>query len=122
MLQVKTLLLPSPIHGTGVFAAEDISAGAIVWQFDPERDLVLPRDLGAGEGVARYLAHFAYFDSGRNGFVLCGDNAKWMNHSDTTNTRAVFEEGGFVYDRDVAVRDIAAGEEITCDYRAFAKP
>jgi uncharacterized protein len=121
MLCVKTLLLPSPIHGTGVFALEDIPQGGMVWRFDSARDLVFSENLALNDQVTNYLAHFAYYDAGRRGLVLCGDNAKWMNHSDRPNTTAVFEEhdGLRCYDRDMAARNICAGEEITCNYGNF---
>jgi hypothetical protein len=91
-----------------------------VWRYAPAEDLLLVELPALGSAADDYLRHFAFFDAGRGGFVLCGDNAKWMNHSDEANTAAVFEgKNPRVYDRDVAVRDIRVGEEITCDYRAF---
>lgn len=123
MLTVKTFLLPSSIHGKGVFAAEPIPRGTVVWRFAPAEDLLLTEPPSLGPTAETYLRHFAFFDAGRGGFVVCGDNAKWMNHSDDANTTAVFEgTNPRVYDRDVAVRDIHPGEEITCDYRAFDRP
>ena len=120
MLQVKTVLLPSSIHGLGVFAVDDIPQGTIVWRFDPTGDVVFPELPRLADEVRRYLSHFSFFDAGRGGHVLCGDNAKWMNHSDEANTAAVFDGAERrVYDRDVAVREIRTGEEITCNYGAF---
>jgi hypothetical protein len=46
-------------------------------------------------------------------YVLCSDNAKFMNHSDEPNV----DSGGVT--EDVALRDIQPGEELTCDYRLF---
>jgi SET domain-containing protein len=120
MLRLLTLLRPSSIHGTGVFAAESIPRGAIVWQFDPREDLVLADLSLLSDAAHQYLRHFSYFDAGRGGYVLCGDNAKWMNHSDEPNTAPVFESRR--YECDVAVRDIPAGDEITCNYQRFDKP
>lgn len=45
--------------------------------------------------------------------VLEFDNGRFMNHSVTPNTDFTRPEVGF------AIRAIAAGEEITCDYREF---
>jgi SET domain-containing protein len=41
-----------------------------------------------------------------------------MNHADNPNTAGVHESGS-IEGFDVAMRDIAAGEELTCDYRTF---
>jgi hypothetical protein len=123
MLCIKSLLLPSPIHGMGVFAAEGIPRGAVVWKFDPKGDLVLTESALSNDDLWAYVRHYGFFDAGRSGFVLCGDNAKWMNHSDAPNTAAVFDRSQRqVYDHDIAIRAIRAGEEITCDYRIFHKP
>ncbi|MCB1496704.1 MAG: SET domain-containing protein, partial [Bauldia sp.] len=45
-------------------------------------------------------------------FVLCGDNARFMNHSSKPNADDIG-------DLTIACRDIAKGEEITCDYAKF---
>ena len=42
MLLVKTRTGRSPIHGTGLFAAEPIAKGTAVWRFTPTFDLDLP--------------------------------------------------------------------------------
>ena len=43
---------------------------------------------------------------------MCVDNARFINHSDTPNTKNVGD--------DCAVtRDIQEGEELTCDYRTI---
>lgn len=48
--------------------------------------------------------------------VLCGDNARFMNHSFEPNCD---DDGG---EFTTAARDIEAGEELTCDYRRFDAP
>ncbi len=41
-----------------------------------------------------------------------------MNHADDPNTMGVHAEGS-IDGYDIATRDIAEGEELTCDYRLF---
>lgn len=41
MLLVPTFLSQSPIHGLGLFAAEPVSQGAVVWKFAPGFDLTV---------------------------------------------------------------------------------
>jgi len=50
-------------------------------------------------------------------WVLSGDHACFMNHPPAPNTGA--GSSGAEDVTTVALRDIAAGEELTCDYRAF---
>ena len=40
MLNIKTYLDRSLIHGIGLFTNQEIMAGSIVWEFNPAVDLV----------------------------------------------------------------------------------
>ncbi len=118
MLLVPTRLDRSPIHGLGVFAAAPIAAGTAVWRFTRGFDLDLdPRALDAQpEHFVAVMRHYGYIDANLQRFVLCCDDYRFVNHSDHPNLRAEpLEPHGI----DVAVRDIAAGEELTVDYRAI---
>lgn len=120
MLMVKTRLAPSAIAGIGLFAAEDIPQGTVTWRFMPEFDRLLSQEeIARLPDVARenLLDHvYLHADSGQ--FVLCADNARFMNHADDPNTEGVHVSGA-IEGYDVATRDIRAGEEMTCDYRTF---
>ena len=113
MFLVPTVLRPSPIHGVGVCAAEPVAAGTRLWEFTDGVDWrIEPEDLAAfPEPYQTRLRAWCYLDrEGR--YVLCGDTAKFMNHSDDPNC----EETPL---HTIAACDIAAGEELTCDYRTF---
>jgi len=116
MLCVKTRLGPSTIEGVGLFAAEPISKGTVVWRYDPRFDLSLDmRDIPASDTIAReWLMRYGYQPDEEPVYVVCGDNARFMNHSDDPNCDDLNDET-------IALRDIAAGEEITCDYARFDK-
>jgi hypothetical protein len=47
-------------------------------------------------------------------YIYCSDNAKYFNHSETPNIKDS-PAGQF----SVAIRDIKAGEELTCNYNDF---
>ena len=115
MFLIRVALGPSRIHGLGVMAGEAAASGTILWRFEPGIDLVLPRERldGLPEAFRAYLDHYAYPSPEFPGsLVLSGDHAKFMNHSDDPNTAIRGRET-------LARRDIAAGDEITCDYRLF---
>lgn len=114
MFLVPTQLGRSRIHGIGVFAMVDIPAGAKIWEFTEGVDWKIPPDAFARfpEPYREQLSHWC-FVNGDGVYVLCGDNAKFMNHEEEPNC----DDRGDSFT--IANRDIAAGEELTCDYRAF---
>ena len=112
MLRVPTYVAPSPIAGVGLFAAVDLPPHQVIWEFHDGVDWrISPSELILfPEPFQSRLRHYLYQeDSGL--YVLCGDNAKYMNHSDEPNCDDTGE------DQTITNRPIAAGEELTCDYR-----
>ncbi len=115
MFLVRTSLRPSPIHGIGVFAAEPIYQGQVVWQFDPRIDLRIALTM-LGEfppAIQEYLKIRAYIEVFQGGevMVLCADNAKFVNHSDHPNL--IDSQDGML---EYAAWDISVDEELTCNY------
>lgn len=117
VFRVPTFLAPSPISGVGVFTPFPIRAGTILWEFTPGVDLRFPPSLleSVPEPFLTQLRHHCYEDDDGM-LVLCGDHARFMNHSFEPNC----DDSGAEFT--VARRDIAAGEELTCDYRLFDAP
>jgi SET domain-containing protein len=125
MLLIRTRLGQSALHGIGLFAVEDIREGTEVWRFTPGFDLDLdPGLVNAQQPFLRErLLHYGYLDALLNRYILCCDDARFINHSNTPNLRGCCR-GYFFLDRygvDIAVRDIAAGEEITLNYAALER-
>jgi SET domain-containing protein len=111
---VPTHVGRSPIHGLGAFASMPIAAGTLIWRFDPTVDWRLSAsDLERfPEPYQSWFRAYCYLaDDGL--YVYCGDNAKYMNHDPNPNC----DDSGML--GTVTLRDIQAGEELTCDYRAF---
>jgi hypothetical protein len=103
----------SPLIGHGVFATAPIPRGTIVYvkdaleiEIEPDRFATL--DARLREVVERY----SYRDE-RGVRVVSWDHAKYVNHRCDCNTMST--GWGF----EIALRDIAAGEEITDDYGLF---
>ena len=116
MLLVKTYVDSSAIEGVGVFAAEPVAKGTQVWRFEPTLDRALTaQEVGRLPASAQdFIARYAYVHpDDRSIYMLDGDHGRFMNHAETPNTD--YAEGVAGY----ASRDIAAGEEITCDYGQF---
>src|SRR6266487_3075430 len=106
MLFVKTVLKESAIHGIGLFAAEMISSGSIIWKLNPLIDIkltaeqVLSLSLPSQDRVRGY----AYRQRSTGLYVLCGDDARFMNHSIPPNCVDIRDVDGTGLT--VAVRDI----------------
>ena len=107
----------SVIEGVGVFAAQDIPAGAIVSRFVPGFDLDFdPAILDSDEfapAAREFLLNHSYLHAGR--LWMPGDLDMYTNHSFAPNVG--FRAGDHVF---YALRAIREGEEITNDYREFS--
>lgn len=112
MILVKTKIGPSPIHGNGLFADEDIPKGTIVWSFNPLVDKILSDEeiKSLPTVMQEFVDTYSFFDKGKH--VLCGDFGMFINHSDTPNLESTLDDS-------VALRDIKKGEEITDDYTTY---
>jgi SET domain-containing protein len=120
MLLVKTFLAQSLIDGYGLFAGEDIYAGTVVWSFDPYVDVVLePNQIDKLSPAFReYSEKYGYLDVRVRKYVICGDDSRFVNHSDTPNLVGIYTVGR-EYGIDIAIREIKKGEELTSDYSSF---
>jgi SET domain-containing protein len=119
MLLVPTRLSQSPIHGLGVFALAPIAASMPVWRFERGLDMEFSPDIVTTlpEHVQAFFSHYGYLDRNVGRIILCFDDARFVNHSDAPNVATDYAQDP--YGLDVALRDIAAGEELTMDYANF---
>jgi len=119
MILIPNRVGPSAIHGNGLFATADIPAGTPVWRHQPGFDQVIPPEvLGSlPEAAQAHVRWYGFLSTEDGGWHLSGDHACFMNHSDVPNTGASSPTDGAMVT--VSLRPIRAGEELTCDYRAF---
>ncbi|MBI3769211.1 MAG: SET domain-containing protein [Deltaproteobacteria bacterium] len=110
------LVRRSPFHGRGVFTTHGIPAGTRVLEYTGER-------ISHVEAAARYdderapHAHTLLFAVDRSTVIDggVGDGiARYINHSCGPNCDAFVEDGRIFIE---TVRDVAAGAELTYDYR-----
>lgn len=120
MLLVKTKISSSAIAGIGLFADEFIPKGTCIWKFKKGFDMRVGKDYPdtLEEPAKSFFATYAYQNPTTLNYVLCADNARFFNHSDTPNTDCVPNPDD-EDTMDVAARDIQAGEELTIDYKKF---
>ena len=116
MLLVDVYLDRSPVQGIGVFAKGPIPKGTLVWKLHPQYDRRIAveqyeRETGP---VRAYLDRYCYPDRRDRDFIVFeADDARYMNHADEPNCDVSSPEETY------ALRDIAPGEELTCDYNHF---
>jgi hypothetical protein len=117
MFVIKTRIGPSRIHGTGCFTVESIQKGQVIWRPDHLLDLVFTEDqvVAFPEAARTFLYMYTYTElrHGKKAYILSADHSRHMNHSETPNVISLDSI------QDIAGRDIAAGEELTCNYHTF---
>lgn len=110
MLTVRTYVANSEIDGAGVFLAERVCAGQIVWVFDPIIDVeITAEQMASLPDAARELAMKHAFLNHDGRLILSRDNGVFFNHSEEPTT---LNDG----DVNIAARDLPAGTELTENY------
>ncbi len=99
---------PSRIEGLGVFACRPFRAGERIRRVNVVREITPEAPIR--EDLGERVEHCAYPDGTT---VLFGPPDRHLNHSCEPNAWEQYDGGSSFL---VALRDIAAGEEITCDY------
>lgn len=114
LLQVKTIIKPSPIHGVGVFALFNVKKGDKLFCEPTFRQRLFELDLDEldipNEIKAIIRNRWAY-SVNDNKFMHPNDDVPpvfFMNHSEDPN---------YDFRTDTALRDIAKGEELTENYK-----
>ena len=117
MLTVQTYLAPSNIHGIGLFAAEDLPRGTVIWRFNPNIDKVITRKKfirmcrEVDFCTLKHLLNATYKRRGK--FFYITDNARFINHSEEGCNVALIDDH-----TEISIRDIRAAEELLENYNA----
>jgi hypothetical protein len=114
MIHPDTCVKPTP-KGLGMFAKRPFRRGEILWIAD-DFDVKIP--LAEYETLNRFerkkLDVYSYLDS-RGRVIIAWDEGKYVNHSCSPNSTGLLEFDNI----SIALRDIAAGEEIVEDYYSY---
>ncbi len=111
MFLINTVRKPSDLHGVGVFAAEAIMKGQVVYRHTRQLDLLFTEvELEELPKVERdYIRHHGYSDPTTGLWCLDHDDIRDMNFSDSPNVQRLISE------EVIALRAITAGEEMTLE-------
>ncbi|HEV8666674.1 MAG TPA: SET domain-containing protein [Candidatus Paceibacterota bacterium] len=123
MLLVKTKIGPNAIAGIGIFADEFIPKGTVMWEFKEGFDLRFDEKFlqSLSKPSQKLVLNYIYKNPGTGLYVLCADDARFFNHSETPSVEDIYFTDS-AKDSDgitIAARDLEPGDEITCDYRSF---
>lgn len=100
----------SPEVGYGVVAKKFIPKGTITWALDELDREFTPKQFHDMDDTYKEVLEFYSFRNNLGNYVLCWDNARFVNHSFNSNCLTT------AYDFEIAIRDIQPGEQLTDDY------
>jgi len=119
MFKIKYRIGPSKIHGSGIFAEEDILNNVVIWEPDKDGQEISQEEFERRSVEEKEKILFYGFKSKNTGkyYFSVGD-IHFLNHSDNGNSteKITPDKGEGIL---VAKRNIKKGEEITQDYREF---
>ncbi|WP_321574986.1 SET domain-containing protein-lysine N-methyltransferase [Paraburkholderia franconis] len=106
---------PSPVHGQGVFANQDIGRAELIAEYKGAR-VPWQHVVQRASSYGKTPGHTFLFDIG-DGTVIDGarggSSVRWMNHGCEPNCKAyIFDGRVFIY----ALGDVKRGEELTINY------
>lgn len=98
------------VVGYGVVATKFIPKGTITWALDKLDRIFTPNQYKDLDAVYQQVLEKYTYRNQEGNYVLCWDNARFVNHSFNSNCLTT------AYEFEIAIRDIYPGEELTDDY------
>jgi len=120
MIHIKYKLENSNIHGTGLFADQDISRGQVIYTSSPLLDLNISEEVfrALSDTEQREVRYWGFFDELSELWHVDFDVSKFINHM-SEGQATVTQDKNHIDAYLVAVRDIKAGEELSQNYLEF---
>ena len=100
----------NPQKGNGLVATRFIPKGTITWVLDRLDREITPAEMASYEEHYQDILMTYSFRNSCGNYIFCWDNGRYINHSFKPNCCLT------AYRLEVAIRDIAEGEELTDDY------
>lgn len=113
MLIIDTTLKQFPNKGIGLCSVHNLAKGTFVYETNSFFDiLVSKKEVDSMERVPKsFIETHCSYSKDRDGYWVCVDNARFLNHSSNANLKWLDDIKKYI-----TIRDISAGEELTCDY------
>ncbi len=121
MIHIKYKLDRSPEHGIGLFAAEDLVAGQLIYTASPLLDLNISQEQfdSLSEAEQNEVRWWGFKIEKDNVWHVDFDVSKFINHSyAATVTQSPEHEDAYL----ITTRAVKAGEELTQNYLEFESP
>lgn len=118
MIYIKYKLNKSKLHEIGLFTAEDLKKGQLVYTASPLLDVNITREQfnSLNEREKKEIRYWGFWDEPNNVWHVDFDNTKFINHSfEPTLTQDPNYKDAHL----IATRDIKKGEELTQNYLEF---
>jgi len=96
--------------GYGIVALKPIPRGTITWAIDKLDRKFTQKEVRSMDHLYQQVLDKFTYRNAEGHYILCWDNARFVNHSSNSNCMTT------AYEFEIAIRDIAAGEELTDDY------
>lgn len=96
--------------GYGLVATRFIPKGTITWVLDKLDRIFTPAQVAVMDDLYKHVLDIYTYRNPEGNYVLCWDNARFINHSSNSNCITT------AYEFEIAVRDIHPGEQLTDDY------
>lgn len=113
MLIIETTLKAFQNKGIGLCSVHALTKGTFVYEvYDFFDILVSKKEVDSMPKIGRdFIEEHCSYSKKRDGYWVCVDNARFLNHSSNANLKWLDDVKKYI-----TVRDISAGEELTCNY------
>jgi len=118
MMHITYKLDTSKHHGIGLFAAEDIAKGTLIYTPSPLLDVNLTQEQfdSLSENEKKEILWWGFFDEPSQKWHVDFDVTHFINHSFDGN---ITQDPAHTEAHLIAARDIKTGEELTQNYLEF---
>jgi SET domain-containing protein len=122
IINTKCRLMPSKIHGIGLFAIMNIKKGTDPFDSEPKHKWIKINKnefKSAHPEVKKIIDDFYCFDEKGNGWIpergfYAMGLSFYLNHSKKPNLKRIDDDGNFI-----TTKNIKKGEELTVDYDSY---